>query len=75
VGYLALERYLEKHPGQKGIFLETAHPVKFPESVEAITGKPIPVPDHVLPLLARPKVSTLIEPDYATLKNALLHLA
>ncbi|MEI9908462.1 MAG: threonine synthase [Bacteroidota bacterium] len=33
VGYLALKRYLEKHPDSKGIFLETAHPVKFPDAV------------------------------------------
>ena len=30
VGWLALNRWLERHPGQSGIFLETAHPVKFP---------------------------------------------
>jgi threonine synthase len=75
VGYLALERYLSAHPGQKGIFLETAHPVKFPDSVEAITGKPIPVPEHVKPLLEQPKVSTVIGPDINLLKKELLKLA
>ena len=41
VGYLSLQRYLQDHADKKarlsdgqGIFLETAHPVKFPESVE-----------------------------------------
>ena len=29
VGFLALENYLYAHPAEKGIFLETAHPVKF----------------------------------------------
>jgi len=72
VGFLALERYLKEHPGQKGIFLETAHPVKFPESVEKIIGGSIPVPDHVKPLLTREKVSTLIEPEYGALKDFLL---
>jgi threonine synthase len=74
VGYLALERYLSDHPGHKGIFLETAHPVKFPDSVEAITGQPIPVPEHVKPLLEQPKVSTVISADFQLLKTELLRL-
>ena len=43
VGYAALRRYLDENPGRKGIFLETAHPVKF-DSVEEIIGRPIPAP-------------------------------
>ena len=35
VGYRALADYLEKHPNDRGIFLETAHPVKF-DSVNEI---------------------------------------
>jgi len=30
VGYLSLQRYLNDNPNEKGIFLETAHPVMFP---------------------------------------------
>ena len=72
VGYLALERYLQANPGKKGIFLETAHPVKFPESVERITGQPIPLPEAVLTIMQREKTSTLIGPDYEALKSYLL---
>ncbi len=39
VGFLALKRYLQDHPGDSGFFLETAHPVKFHDVVEEITGK------------------------------------
>ena len=39
VGYLSLRRFLEKHPGRRGIFLETAHPVKFPDAVEKSNRK------------------------------------
>jgi threonine synthase len=71
VGYLALERFLSEYPGKKGFFLETAHPVKFPESVERITGHEIPVPEHVKPIMRAEKKSTLIEADYEALKKIL----
>jgi len=37
IGYQALEDNL--HPGEAGIFLETAHPAKFTETVEGVIGK------------------------------------
>ena len=72
VGYLALERYLSDHSTNKGIFLETAHPVKFPESVERITGNKIPVPEIVKPMMLAEKKSTLVPADYTSLKDFLL---
>jgi len=72
VGFLALQRYLDAHPGHKGIFLETAHPVKFPDAVERITGEPIPMPGEVISIMHLDKKSTLIRPDYADLKAFLL---
>ncbi len=45
VGYLSLLQYLNEHQNEKGIFLETAHPVKFPEAVESCIGKPIEIPE------------------------------
>ncbi len=41
VGYNALEQYLLQHATDKGFILETAHPVKFGDSVEKITGEKI----------------------------------
>jgi threonine synthase len=72
VGFLALERYLSVHNGEKGIFLETAHPVKFPEAVERITGKKIPLPGSVRSIIHLEKRSTVIPPVYAELKEYLL---
>jgi threonine synthase len=72
VGYLALQRYLAAHPGAKGIFLETAHPVKFYDVVEPLIGSTIPLPENVKTLLNRQKHSTRIAPDYAQLKDFLL---
>ena len=71
VGYLALERFLQDQPGKKGIFLETAHPVKFPEAVEQITGQKIPVPASLQPMMRNEKHSIFIQPDYDELKSYL----
>ena len=72
VGYLALEKYLAAHPGGKGIFLETAHPVKFYDTVEPVIGEKIPLPIAVAPLLNKQKQSKKIAAHYEELKNFLL---
>ena len=72
VGYLALEKYLANHPGGKGIFLETAHPVKFYDTVEPVIGEKIPLPLTVAPLLNQQKQSKKITAHYEELKNFLL---
>ena len=72
VGYLALEKHLGKQPGKKGIFLETAHPVKFPESVEKATGTRIPFPPQVEKIINKKKSSTTIGPKYSSLRDFLL---
>lgn len=72
VGYLSLERYFENNQADKGIFLETAHPVKFPEAVERITGKTIELPASVKSIINSEKKSIVINPVYNELKNYLL---
>ncbi|SMB83894.1 threonine synthase [Hymenobacter roseosalivarius DSM 11622] len=72
VAFWALEEYLRGHPAEGGIFLETAHPVKFPEVVEAVVGAAVPVPAAVRGLLSRTKQSILLEPEYAALQAFLL---
>lgn len=47
IAFEALEKYLNEHPGEKGYFLETAHPVKFFDVVEPIIGSKIPIPDTI----------------------------
>ncbi|HVY76164.1 MAG TPA: threonine synthase [Puia sp.] len=71
VGWLALRRYLSEHPGSSGIFLETAHPIKFYDVVEPVIGEKIPVPESISTLKQLKKQSTLLEPDYDALKNLL----
>lgn len=72
VGYLSLQRYLENHPEQKGIILETAHPVKFPDAVENAVGKHIEIPSSVQFIMAKEKQSVLIKADYQQFKEYLL---
>jgi threonine synthase len=71
VGFYALEKYLENHAGQKGFFLETAHPVKF-DSVERITGTFGAMPESVAELFSRPQKSTEIEANYEDLREILI---
>ncbi|HXB32083.1 MAG TPA: hypothetical protein VNV35_01620, partial [Puia sp.] len=72
VGYLALKRYLAQHADEKGFFLETAHPVKFYDTVEPIIGRKIPLPASVAELLDKKKRSQRLAPRYGDLKDFLL---
>ncbi|MEN9548190.1 MAG: threonine synthase [Bacteroidota bacterium] len=72
VGYLALKNYLHLHPAEKGIFLETAHPVKFPEAVENVLGQTIDVPASVKQIMSIEKKSQLLPPNFQSLKDYLL---
>ncbi|HQX56127.1 MAG TPA: threonine synthase [Pyrinomonadaceae bacterium] len=71
VGYRALADHIDRHPDQRGIFMETAHPVKF-DSVNEILGTKVSVPDAVTDLMAKPKQSTLVGNDYNAVREILL---
>lgn len=71
VGYLGLKDYLEKHPGKYGVFLETAHPVKFLDTVEETLERKVPMPERIQSLLDKEKKSIGIK-NYADLKSYLL---
>jgi threonine synthase len=72
VGWLALRRWLDKHPGRAGFFLETAHPVKFPDTVERFTGAVVPMPDAVKGLFEKKKTSVKMDADYSVFKSILI---
>jgi threonine synthase len=72
VAYAALEHYLSAHPRENGFILETAHPVKFPSSVEKVTGAPLALPPQASALLGREKKATRIDPDFGTVKEILI---
>jgi threonine synthase len=72
VAYTSLKRYFQENPGQKGIFLETAHPIKFYDVVEPVINEKIPVPAPVQAILNTPMQKTTVRANYIELKNILL---
>ncbi len=72
VGYLALQRYLKDNAGQKGILLETAHPVKFPGAVENCIGRSINIPASVQSIMSKEKHSIQMKADYQQFKEYLM---
>ena len=74
VGYLALQQYLQKHPAEKGIVLETAHPVKFYDVVEPVIGEAVTIPASVQKQLLLEKKSTKIIARADLLKAFLLSM-
>ena len=73
VGYLGLIDFLnsKKEPeNYQGLFLETAHPIKFSKTVEKIIKEKIEIPNEIKNMLKRKKMSTPIK-DYNDLKSIL----
>ena len=67
VAYLGLKKYLEDHSNCQGIFLETAHPVKFLDVVEPVIGKSIAYPPQIEAVINKTKQATYIH-TYEELK-------
>ena len=61
VGYLGLKKELENYPNAIGVFLETAHPIKFLDVVEPALGVKLPIPTQIESVLNKEKVSTKIK--------------
>ncbi|MFP9113378.1 threonine synthase [Flavobacterium sp. RHBU_3] len=72
VGYLGLKKYLENHENLTGVFLETAHPVKFADSIVNNLNIEIPIPDQIKAVLGGEKKATKIS-TYSELKDFLKH--
>jgi threonine synthase len=72
VGYLGLEKY-RSDTGDKaeGIFLETAHPVKFKDVVEKEIGRTIGIPERLSGVLSREKHSVRMGASYWDLRDFL----
>ena len=71
-GYQAARSFLDENPGRTGIFLETAHPAKFKESVEEVIGKPVEIPERLAAFANREKSSTLLKPAYRDFRDYLI---
>jgi threonine synthase len=72
VGYLGLKKYLAtQQENFQGIFLETAHPVKFLNVVEPVINESIDFPQQILEVFDKKKKSIKIS-TYEHLKQFLL---
>jgi len=72
VAYYGLQQYLKNNPNDKGIILETAHPVKFGDVVEKIIKQPVAIPESMKYLLKLDKKSIVIQPKFDVLKELLI---
>jgi threonine synthase len=73
VGYLGLKEYLEQQNEDfYGVFLETAHPVKFLDSVNKTLKLEVEIPERLKDTLSKEKTSIPIK-DYSELKSYLLN--
>ena len=72
IGYLGIKSYMSNHStNSSGIFLSTAHPIKFKEQVEKSIGKEIPMPSRLKGIMGKSKRSIEIN-SYNDLKDQLL---
>ena len=69
-GYRALEEGLQE--GETGVFLETAHPAKFLETVEGIIGDKVEIPAKLQVFMKGTKQSIPMTKDFESFKAYLL---
>ena len=70
VGYLGLKKELKNHTNAIGIFLETAHPIKFLDTVESTLHIKLSIPKQIESVMNKEKVSLKIK-TYEELKSFL----
>jgi threonine synthase len=71
VGYLGLKKYINTQT-EVGVFLETAHPAKFKDTVEKVLSIEIKIPDYLKECLGKEKKSISMSSDFANFKSFLL---
>ena len=70
VGYLGLKKEMAKQSDSLGVFLETAHPIKFLDVVEPLLDLKLPIPKQIESVLDKEKISVKIK-TYEDLKTFL----
>ncbi|WP_067709140.1 MULTISPECIES: threonine synthase [unclassified Erwinia] len=71
IAYRLLRDQLQE--GEYGLFLSTAHPAKFIESVEAVLERKLPLPEALAERAALPLLSHKMAADFSALREFLLH--
>ncbi|MEC7839382.1 MAG: threonine synthase [Chlamydiota bacterium] len=73
VAYLGLKQYKDcVNKDIVGVFLETAHPAKFAETVEAAIQQQVTIPQQLMNSMNKEKKSTLIGGSYSEFKALLM---
>lgn len=70
-GYRALAKGLA--PDEVGVFLETAHPAKFLQTVEGIIGRKVEIPEKLQAFMRGTKQSIPMSKDFASFKEYLMN--
>jgi threonine synthase len=70
VALLGLRKFMSHESG--GIFLETAHPAKFTETVEPAIAKKIDIPETLKSCLSSPEHVTKLKADYEEFRSFLV---
>jgi threonine synthase len=71
--YLALKE--SKRAGETGIFLATAHPAKFKESVERCIGEEIEIPEELAAFMKKNRETIQLPSDFGSFRKALINLS
>jgi threonine synthase len=71
-GYSALQKGLQN--GETGVFLETAHPAKFKDTIENIIQKPVEIPQKLREFMKGEKQSLELGKDFPEFREKLLSL-
>lgn len=69
-GYRALAEDLQA--GEHGLFLETAHPAKFLQTIESIIGKEVKIPEKLQAFMKGTKQTVQLGKDFEAFKQYLL---
>ncbi len=72
VAYRVLSHSLEE--GETGLFLGTAHPAKFRETVENVLGQPISLPPELAAVVGEDSLAVELNASYEDLKAHMQHL-
>lgn len=70
-GYRALKENLEKD--EQGVFLETAHPAKFKEKVDEITGASVVIPERLQAFMRGTKKNIELGKEYQEFRSFLFN--
>lgn len=71
VGYLGLKQFLKSKPDYTGIFLETAHPAKFADVVEAALQSKIELPERLQKFMKGEKKSVVVSKEFGEFKKTI----